>query len=201
VRDRERRRRWRRGGRLLYALATSGLLSACPALAQASSDPGIGAGAHLSFSRARDADSGFLSGGLQVRARLTGALGVEALVTYRRETYSRNGESLLRLQEIPLQGTVELFLLARNPVQPYVLLGGGYYYVRTTALGSNTAGGHTESRFGFHAGAGVDVRVAKRTSVFADVRYVLLDVGAVKDLPGGLKSDYVNAAAGVMLGF
>src|SRR6185369_17122445 len=57
--------------RVLSAFATFVLLSACPALAQASSDPGIGAGTHLGFSRARDADSGFFSGGLQVRARLT----------------------------------------------------------------------------------------------------------------------------------
>jgi outer membrane protein W len=187
--------------RVLSAFATFVLLSACPALAQASSDPGIGAGAHLGFSRARDADSGFFSGGLQVRARLTGGLGIEALVSYRRETYTSGGEAFLRVQEIPLQGSVELFFLARNPIQPYILAGGGYYYVRTTALGSNTAGGHTESLFGFHVGAGVDARVAKRASVFADVRYVLLDVEAVKALPGGLKSDYVNAIAGVMLDF
>ena len=185
----------------MSALGTCGLLASCPALGQASSDPGIGAGAHVSVSKARDADSTFFSGGLQIRARLTGALGVEALVSYRRETYSSGGESLLRLQELPVQGSVELFFLDRNPIQPYILAGAGYYYVRTTALGPNTAGGHTENRFGFHAGAGVDVRVGKRTSVFADFRYVLLDVDAVKDLPGGLKSSYVNAAAGVMLDF
>lgn len=155
----------------------------------------------MGFSRARDADSGLFSGGVQLRARLTGGLGVEALVSYRRETYSRSGESLLRVREVPVQGSVELFLLARNPVQPYFLAGGGYYYVRTSALGSNTAGGHTENRFGFHAGAGVDVRVARRASAFVDLRYVLLDVGAVKDLPGAPRSDYLNATAGVMLDF
>src|SRR5512143_2123034 len=192
------RRRLLRARWLLHAaLAAAGLAAAGArtAAAQASSDPGVGLGGHVAFSKARDAESGFFGGGVQMRARLTGAIGVEALLSYRREEYAVGGERVLRVQEIPLQGSVQLFFFSRTPVQPYVLAGGGYYYVRTAGLGSSTAGGGTENRFGFHAGVGVDVRVAPRASVFADVRYTLVDVGAVRDLPGGRKSDFVHAAA------
>ena len=34
----------------------------------------------------------------------------------------------------------------------------------------------SDSRFAFHAGAGVDVRVSPRASVFLDARYVFLDL-------------------------
>lgn len=176
-----------------------------PAAAQATSDPGFGIGGHAAYTRSRGADSGSLSGGVQARARLTGGIGVEALVSYRRQEYAAAGAAVLRVEEIPVQGSLQLFFLYQTPVQPYVLAGGGYYYVRSRGLGTNPAPRVAESKFGFHAGAGVDVRVGRKVSLYADVRYVLLDVGAVEDLKTlyGLSASasYVHATAGLTFYF
>jgi opacity protein-like surface antigen len=191
--------------RLALLTAVPALALARGAAAQAYSDPGFGVGAHVSVSKAAGAESAAVTGGVQVRARLTGGLGVEALVTYRREEYAAAGVKVLRLDEVPFQGSVQLFFRIRTPVQPYVLAGGGYYYIRATGLGPNPRGRTTENRFAFHAGAGVDVRVAGRTSVHADLRYVLLDVGAVDDASerfgSGPSPHFWHAAAGVTLSF
>jgi len=191
--------------RLLLLAAVGALAFARGAAAQAYSDPGVGVGAHVSVSKAGGAESDAFTGGVQVRARLTGALGVEALVTYRREEYAAGELKVLRVEEIPFQGSVQLFFLIRTPVQPYVLAGGGYYYIRATGLGPNPRGRTTENRFGFHAGAGVDVRAARRTSVHADLRYVLLDVGAVEDASqrfgSGASSHFWQAVAGATFSF
>jgi opacity protein-like surface antigen len=193
------------GARLVLLAAVPALALARGAAAQAYSDTGFGVGAHVSVSKAAGAESGTVTGGVQARARLTGGLGVEALVTYRREEYAAAGVKVLRVEEVPFQGSVQLFLLFRTPVQPYVLAGGGYYYIRATGLGPNPRGRTTENRFAFHAGAGVDVRVAGRASVHADLRYVLLDVGAVQDASerfgSGASSHFWHAVAGASFSF
>ena len=87
----------------------------------------------------------------------------------------------------------------------YVLAGGGYYYIRTAPLGPNVSGHTSENRFGFHAGAGLDARVALRTSVHADLRYVILDVGGVQNandvLGTSLRSNFWSGVAGVTFSF
>jgi outer membrane protein W len=175
---------------LLFAL----LFAAPRALSQAWSDPGFGLGGHLSLSHASGAVSSAFSGGLQARVRLTGALGVEALVSYRQERYE-SGDTVVRVMEVPVQGSVQLFFFFRTPVQPYLSAGGGYYYVRSTDADGTTRVG----KFGFHGGAGLDVHVAHRTSVFGDLRYVLLDIDAVRALDK--RSDFWQAIAGATISF
>lgn len=179
---------------------------AAPAAAQSASDPGFGVGLLGVATRGNDTGSAALSAGVHVRARLTGGLGLEGLVLWRRETFSVGGEELLRLQEIPVQGSVMLFFLYRTPVQPYLLGGAGFYLVRAKGKGSNADyGSDTESKFAFHAGAGVDVRVATRASVHADLRRVFLDVDAVNALDArtgaGIGAAYWQVGAGLTLYF
>jgi outer membrane protein W len=181
-------------------LAVVTALSAPFAAAQAASDPGLGAGVSASYTNATSADGGSLSGAVQVRARLTGSIAVEGLLTYRRETHSLAGERVLLVEEVPVQISGMLFFLTRGAVQPYVLGGIGYYYVHTKGEGARVGdGSHSENKFGFHGGAGVDVRVATRASLFADVRRVFLDVDAVKAI--GQQSAFWQAGAGVNLYF
>lgn len=164
-----------------------------PAAGQGYSDPGLGLGGHLAFSRSTDADSAAVSGGAQARLRLTGGLGLEGLIGFRHEQLGP-----LRVTEIPVQGSVLVFFLTSKSVQPYVLGGGGYYWVRVTGIAPGD-GRKIESLFGLHAGAGVDVRVSRRTSVFADGRYVSLQSPSVED--AGRKADYWTAALGLNLYF
>lgn len=189
---------------LLTAFALAALLAA-PARAQAWSDPGVGAGGHLELTKG-SAGSAALSGGAQVRARLTGGLGVEGLVAVRREAHEAAGERVLTLTEVPVQISAMLFFLFRTRVQPYLVAGIGYYYVHARGEGSNAAyGSHSENKFGFHGGAGLDVRLAPRVSAHADVRYVSLDVNALTALADSYgvtrRGDFVQATAGATFSF
>lgn len=164
-------------------------LFATPASAQGYSDPGLGLGVNLVTSRSPDADAAKLSGGVQARVRLTGGLALEGSIAFRQERYGTLG-----VTEIPVQGSLLVFLLSSRPVQPYLLGGGGYYWVRVTGIPPGDDH-RIESQFGLHAGGGVDVRVARRASVFVDARYVSLQVTSVED--AGRKADYWTAGLGL----
>lgn len=159
------------------------------AVAQGYSDPGLGLGGQIALTHSPDADAATVSGSFQARLRLTGGLGLEGSIGYRQERYGP-----LRLTEIPVQGSLLVFFLTSRPVQPYLLAGGGYYWVRETGLAPDD-GRKTESLFGLHAGFGVDVRVSRRVSVFADGRYVNLQVTSVEET--GRKASYWTAGLGL----
>jgi outer membrane protein W len=188
-------------GALVLMLGWSG-----GALSQSNSDPGVGLGAHASYTRAPDAAAGRLSGGIQLRARLTGGLGLEGLASYREEEYEIAGERVLKLAMVPVQGSVQVFFLFSKPIQPYVLAGIGYYYLRASGLGSRSDTGRTtENKFGAHAGAGIDARVARKVTVHADLRYVFIDVDAVRALtapgPTEMSSNFWHGTAGISYHF
>src|SRR5258706_12390434 len=98
-----------RGSLLLLGLA--GVVASSRAEAQSYSDPGIGVGAHFNGSKGIDAASAGFSGGLQARVRLTGGLALELLATFRSETQVSGGVEVLRVREIPIQGSVLLFIV------------------------------------------------------------------------------------------
>jgi outer membrane protein W len=173
---------------------------ALPASAQSYSDPGPGGGAHASGTKGIDAVSAGFSGGVQARFRLTGGLGLELLATYRTENQEAAGVRVLRLREIPIQASLLFFFLSSRRVQPYVLAGGGYYRVAATTYLPNADTTH-ENDFGLHAGAGVDVRTGLRTSVFADARYVFLEVDAVKTQFPDSSANFVQVSAGLNVYF
>ena len=188
-------------GALVLLLGWSG-----GALSQSNSDPGVGLGVHAAYTRSRDAAAGRLSGGIQLRARLTGGLGLEGLASYREEEYEIAGERVLKLAMVPVQGSLQVFFLSSKPIQPYLLAGIGYYYVRASGLGSRSdTGRKTENKFGAHAGAGIDARVARKVTVHADLRYVFIDVDAVRALtepgPTERRSDFWHGRAGISFHF
>src|SRR5262249_43620780 len=157
-------------GRVL-PLVLGVLLAAGPASAQSYSDPGLGLGGHVHVSKGVDAASVSVSGGIQARFRLTGGLGIELLATYRAENQEVAGTRILRLEEIPIQASILVFLLSSRRVQPYLVAGGGYYRVAATTY-VPTADTTHENDFGLHAGIGIDVRTSLKTSVFGDARFV-----------------------------
>lgn len=186
----------RRAASLAAALLS--LSSAAPAVAQAYSDPGFGLGVHMAFHRAADAASPFVAAGVHARYRVTGGLGLEALASVRKDELETNGERRLRLLEIPVMASAQLFFLYTRPVQPYLLAGAGYHYVRATGLGREAAlGTDASSEFGFHAGAGVEARVGRQWSLHVDARRVFVKVTAADAL--GLSTDAWNVNLGVSL--
>jgi opacity protein-like surface antigen len=67
----------------------------------------------------------------------------------------------------PVQASLLLYLLPGQPVSPYILGGGGWYY--THVQGSSAS---PQNRFGPHAGAGLEVFLNSHWSVDGDYRYV-----------------------------
>jgi outer membrane protein W len=181
------------------------LLGAFPgpaAEAQSYSDPGLGIGVNFNGSKGIDAAGLGFSGGVQARLRLTGGLGLELLATYRSEKQESGGVPVLQVREIPIQGSLLFFILPSGRVQPYVVAGFGYYRTWSFGIGPNEATGTThENNFGLHAGLGVDVRTGLRTAVFADARYVFLDVDAVKNLVPPNSANFVQVTAGLNVYF
>ena len=182
---------------LLGALAIG--LAAPPARGQAFSDPGVGFGLQGGVSKGKDADA-IAIGRLHARYRLTGMVGVELAAGYREVRVQSQDAPFLRLSEAYLAGSFLLFFLFDHPVQPYLLAGGGYYYVDERGLGGNAEYHQIEHLFGFHAGAGVDVRVSRRVSLFLDGRYTFLGIASIPpDYTG--QADFVTVTAGINLYF
>jgi hypothetical protein len=155
------------------------------AAAQSFSDPGLGLGVHVGISEGRSADVPSLAGGLHLRYRLTGSLGLEGRIGYRRETVADGSGPLLGLVEVPVTGTGQLFFLPRGRVQPFLLAGAGLHVVRTTPKGRNTTVGEaTEALFAIHAGCGLDVRPSRTSAVHLDARWVFLEPTGITDLEG-----------------
>mgnify|MGYP002373756357 FL=1 len=132
---------------------------------------------------------------------MTGSLGLEGGVAYRRETIGDGAGPLLDVLDVPLTGSGLLFFLPRTRVQPYLLAGAGLHVVHTRPAGRNaTTQKATEAQFAVHAGAGIDVRPSRRSSIHLDARWYFLETTAVSDLRRAghdLGSGYLLVAAGV----
>ncbi len=183
----------------LLVLAAA-LLSA-PAAAQSWSDPGIGFGARLGLGQARSADFPSVESAVHVRYRLTGSLGLEGSLGARRETVGDGDGPLVRLTEIPVTGTGQLFFFPRGRLQPYLLAGAGLHVVRAEPEGRNPASGaKTEALFAVHAGAGIDVRPSRASAVHLDARWTFLEPTSLGDLEKAgfdVASGYWAVALGV----
>jgi hypothetical protein len=159
------------------------------ATAQSYSDPGLGLGADAGLSEGRSANGPSLTAGVHLRYRLTGSLGFEGRIGYRRESVDDGSGPLLDIVDVPVTGTGQLFFFPRARVQPFLLVGAGLHVVKTTPQGRNTVvGGETEALFAMHAGAGVDVRPSRTSAVTLEARWVLIDPTSISDLE---KAGYV----------
>lgn len=188
---------------LLRALALAAVAAVLPrpVAAQAFSDPGLGAGARAGLSEGRSSAGASPTGGLLLRYRLTGSLGVEGGVGFRSETVDDGDGPLLDVVDLPVTGTGQLFLFPRARVQPFLLAGAGLHVVKTTPKGRNAGiGGSTKAVFAMHAGAGFDVRTSRRSAVHLDGRWVFLDLAELDALAAagfGVRQGYAAVTLGV----
>jgi len=155
------------------------------AFGQAWSDPGLGLGLQGGISKGTSAAATVPVARLHARYRVTGMVGVELAAGTLNDELADSGERILRLSEIQVTGSFVFFFLYDHPVQPYLLAGGGYYYVVEKGLGPLEGLRRTEHVFGFHAGAGVDVKLSRRLSLFLDARVTQLGLTAVEPRFGG----------------
>ncbi len=99
----------------------------------------------------------------------------------RREDNFSIRDGSIALTTVPLQISAVIYPLAMLPVSPYVLAGGGWYFLTATVTGDLglpyvTGSGsihHTENAF--HVGVGVEAFIGKHFSLGADVRKVFLE--------------------------
>lgn len=123
---------------------------------------GVTVGGRAAYYRPKEADSGTLNGGLQIRFHITPVIAVEGSGDYRRNRYGGT-----RVDIFPLQASLLLYLAPRWAVSPFLLGGVGWYY--THVQGS---GGATNHRYGPHAGAGLEAALGRRWSIDGSYRYL-----------------------------
>jgi opacity protein-like surface antigen len=148
-------------------------------------------GPRATYSTPKDADEGQWSPGAQARLHLSPALGLEASIDYRKNDYG----TLTTVKTYPVQASLLGYLLPGSGVSPFLLGGVGWYYTRVDGPFGYS---DTTSRFGLHAGAGLEVKLSRSISIDGAYRYIWLEDLASKD-EDALHKNYQDSGSMVTL--
>jgi opacity protein-like surface antigen len=135
---------------------------------------GLSIGPRASYSTPNDSDSGQWSGGVQARLHVSPALGLEGSVDYRRNDFNR----FTTIKTYPVQASVLAYLLPGSAVSPFLIGGTGWYH---TQVNGPFDYDHTFTRFGLHAGFGLEIMLNESLSVDGTYRYVWLEKVTSRD--------------------
>ena len=124
------------------------------------------------YIKTRDADGGTWFGGVQARYRFGGILAVEGSITFHRDEF-QDGDVVVT--QYPVQVSALIFPLPFGAFEPYGVIGAGWYYTRVDIDTALVQDDDTENLFGVHLGAGAQLHVAPRFSIFADFRWIFMD--------------------------
>ncbi|OGR97295.1 MAG: hypothetical protein A2016_00145 [Elusimicrobia bacterium GWF2_62_30] len=125
--------------------------------------PGLTVGGRAAYYRPKGADSGDFMQGAQVRYHLTRRWALEGSVDLRKNEFGGT-----RVDVVPIQFSVLIYLMPHNyRLAPYILGGGGWYYTHAYAPADSS-----EFRSGTHAGGGVEYLLNKYWSVDGSYRYL-----------------------------
>ncbi|MFO7446584.1 MAG: outer membrane beta-barrel protein [Ignavibacteriaceae bacterium] len=136
-----------------------------------SSEGSIGIGPQIGYQRAGDADEGrFMFGGF-LRAKLSDAFALDGSINYRTEEYF-DGAITVRSWPVLVSALVYPFPML------YGIAGGGWY--NTTfdfdeGFQEGDLDDETQTNFGWHLGAGVEIPLAESVMLVGDIKYVFLD--------------------------
>jgi opacity protein-like surface antigen len=120
-----------------------------------------------------------------IRLHFLGSLGFEAAMDYQSTT---NDAETARVRNMPIQFT-GLILPIKKPFAPYLLGGIGWYKHRVEALENGDAVATAYATdFGYHAGAGLQIKFGRHAAIFADYRYVWVDANGVDGFSGLIKT-------------
>lgn len=162
---------------------------------------GISLGPQAGYYKAQDADHGSLMGGVACRLKLTPALGAEASINYRQETYA-NGALTVRSWPVMVTG-----LIYPLPIV-YGAMGAGWYNVTFDYNQSMfplsvypLLTDETTQEFGWHFGGGVELPLGPTIKLTGDIRYVFLNYD-FKAIPGSgdPKSNFAVITVGLLFG-
>jgi opacity protein-like surface antigen len=124
------------------------------------------------FIKTRDADDGTWFGGVQARYRFAGILAVEGSITFHRDEF-QDGDVVVT--QYPVQVSALIFPLPSGAFEPYGVIGAGWYYTRVDIDTPLVQDDDTENLFGVHLGAGAQLHLTPRVSIFADFRWIFMD--------------------------
>lgn len=139
------------------------------------SQPMFSIGPEVGYMKAKDADRGTWLVGAQARVHLVPYLAGEASITFHQNHYD-NGD--VHVTQYPVQVSALLYPLPNAQFSPYLVGGGGWYYSRITYGGSLSGlSNQTDHSFGWHTGAGLEIKLGTSASINADLRYIFLNPG------------------------
>ena len=148
----------------VIAILAAVALAPCAASADGdevhASQPGVTLGGRAAYYRPKDADHGTLNGGAQVRLHITSVIAVEGSADYRQNKFAGT-----TVDVFPVQASLMLYLSPNWLISPYILGGVGWYY-------THVQDGSTTNRYGPHAGAGVEVALARHWTSDGSYRYL-----------------------------
>jgi len=148
-------------------------------------------GPRATYSTPKDSDTGVWDPGVQARLHLLPAIGLEASIDYRKNDFG----PFTTIKTYPVQASLLAYLIPGGVVSPFLLGGAGWYY---TQVDGPFGYSHTSSRFGLHAGAGLEVMLNKSISLDGTYRYVWLEDVASKDL-NALHKNYQDSGSMITL--
>jgi hypothetical protein len=148
-------------------------------------------GPQFGFYKSADADDTKLLIGGVLRGRIHPALGLEASLSYRNETFH---EGRLEVTSWPVMLTGMVYPL---PIV-YGLMGVGWY---NSSFDYLQAQDRNEQEFGWHFGGGLEWPVGGNSKFYTDIRYVFLDY-EFDAIPGleDTNSNFYMVSAGLLFG-
>jgi len=132
------------------------------------------AGPRATYYTPQDADTGRWSPGVQAKLHLSPDLGLEASIDYLKNEFG----GLTTIKTFPIQGSLLAYITPGKIVKPFLLGGVGWYY---TMVDGPFGYDNSTSRFGLHAGAGLEVILNSSLFLSGSYRYVWLADVASRD--------------------
>ncbi|MFA5859411.1 MAG: outer membrane beta-barrel protein [Elusimicrobiota bacterium] len=131
-------------------------------------------GPRITFTQPKDADSGALYGGAQVRLSLTQILKLEGSIDYRSNDFAL----FTKVNVVPIQASVMTYINTGTSISPYLLAGAGLYYTQVEGPFNLS---YTTNRFGVHIGAGLEVLLTDTLSLDSSFRSLWVEKFSSKD--------------------
>lgn len=135
-----------------------------------------GIGPRIGYYQSPDAEDGALFLGFQSRVRGKSIIGAEFAAEFRgQQAYDVDGGTV-KVRQIPVTGSLLLFVPIAPNFQPYALAGlGAYYTIYDYEGGFLNQGDDAEVNFGYHLGFGLELPVDETVALNVDYRYLFLD--------------------------
>jgi len=168
-------------GGFALAAAVAGALAFTAGVAPRAEAIGGNVGGHIGYSKDKGAEGGAVLVGGHGELRLIKWLGVQGAVDYRHlssfDIATPTGQGELTVRQIPVTVTGRVYVPI-SKVSPFAAAGAGWYHLiydysnNVEAMGAEDKSTNT---FGWHVGAGLEVKVAPRIALYGEGRAVFLD--------------------------